>query len=581
MTDYRGNLHPSDADLFLYIEDELEARRHTELQKHLSACWECRVRKEGFERGIRNFMEYRRDVLLPSFTPPPPSRRDLHALRSRIHQPPVAMFRMPPPACGWRTMPLASGISMALVIALLATYVLRPPQLTASEFLRNVQQASNRPVPHSKVKAQRIQIRQGNRSIEREIVHSRGGTMVSAAADSQWSVLLANLPVNMEDPLNPAEFVDWHARQRAPQDEIVDGGQTITLISTVPELRASLVVRSSDWRPIAKEFEIPGQLPIEIRETAFTLRNWRPEPPAPASARVTARAGGATTAGPARASVERRMGAAVDLDLVELQVREMLRETAADRREVPAIERRNGRVHVTAVAESAARRKELTAALGELSDVELHVPERSDDGGLQATTGVDKPRRVVPPAFATDPPLARALWEYMGSMDLANQHLDSVHSQWLRAMSASRALGRLAERYPEQPKDEAGPGAYSTVVRERLLHLAGRYREEVGELTRAYLHLLDEPLEEMLRLRRNRTVDDRSTALPPAEGCPSWQVLALEVMETLESLQLSVRRLFLIDYAETPLTLSADTLLRDAGHARARLDQQLGCLAQP
>jgi putative zinc finger protein len=51
--------HLNDEELLLAIDGELPNAREREVEEHLAACWDCRVRKQNLEKTIGNFVEAR------------------------------------------------------------------------------------------------------------------------------------------------------------------------------------------------------------------------------------------------------------------------------------------------------------------------------------------------------------------------------------------------------------------------------------------------------------------------------------------------------------------------------------------
>src|SRR6266849_7277202 len=66
-----NNGHPSEDELLLYVDGELEAKATNHVRNHLEACWSCRVRTEKIEETISTFIDYRNQVLKPLAEPPP------------------------------------------------------------------------------------------------------------------------------------------------------------------------------------------------------------------------------------------------------------------------------------------------------------------------------------------------------------------------------------------------------------------------------------------------------------------------------------------------------------------------------
>jgi len=73
------NTHPTDQQLILAADGELSTRRAERLRKHLSECWECRVRAHELEGAISEFVHLHRRQLDPLLPPAPSSRALLKA----------------------------------------------------------------------------------------------------------------------------------------------------------------------------------------------------------------------------------------------------------------------------------------------------------------------------------------------------------------------------------------------------------------------------------------------------------------------------------------------------------------------
>jgi len=71
------DLHISDQDLILASDDELPARRATEIKTHLAACPTCRGRQQEIHRSIADFVQAR-SHLTPPLLPPERARAMLN-----------------------------------------------------------------------------------------------------------------------------------------------------------------------------------------------------------------------------------------------------------------------------------------------------------------------------------------------------------------------------------------------------------------------------------------------------------------------------------------------------------------------
>lgn len=55
--------HPTDADLVLYLDQELKAREIARIQRHLGNCWPCRQRLDEIQQGVHRFVANRKLAL--------------------------------------------------------------------------------------------------------------------------------------------------------------------------------------------------------------------------------------------------------------------------------------------------------------------------------------------------------------------------------------------------------------------------------------------------------------------------------------------------------------------------------------
>ena len=79
-----NNGHPSEDELLLYVDGELEAKATNHVRNHLEACWSCRVRTEKIEETISSFIDYRNQVLKPLVEPPPQGWRGFDGRLNRL-----------------------------------------------------------------------------------------------------------------------------------------------------------------------------------------------------------------------------------------------------------------------------------------------------------------------------------------------------------------------------------------------------------------------------------------------------------------------------------------------------------------
>src|SRR5262249_23578506 len=63
--------HPSENELLLYADGEMDTRSSAKVEAHLKSCWSCRVKREETDRLISAFMKSRAANLGASLNPPP------------------------------------------------------------------------------------------------------------------------------------------------------------------------------------------------------------------------------------------------------------------------------------------------------------------------------------------------------------------------------------------------------------------------------------------------------------------------------------------------------------------------------
>jgi anti-sigma factor RsiW len=62
--------HPSENELLVYLDGEMDAKSSVRVEAHLKGCWSCRVKREETERLISAFMKSRTSALGESSSSP-------------------------------------------------------------------------------------------------------------------------------------------------------------------------------------------------------------------------------------------------------------------------------------------------------------------------------------------------------------------------------------------------------------------------------------------------------------------------------------------------------------------------------
>src|SRR5947207_5593220 len=290
-----NNGHPSEDELLLYVDGELEAKATNHVRNHLEACWSCRVRTEKIEETISSFIDYRNQVLKPLVEQPPQGWRGfdgrLNRLANEVGRPSLfanvrgtlgRIFSAPTWERGRllrvvdsRVLlrPVAAIVVVSLIVGLLI-YFNRTPVVSASELLQcanDAQQhaivATTQAVVYQKLQVKRkttasstpetrtwevwndtvnARLRQsvelsGNRQFIDEAIHVKTPlpnhtTTLPASLSSLANILRAN-HMNPAMPLSAASYDTWRRSVAARHDEVTrtrlaDGHDAFTL-STV------------------------------------------------------------------------------------------------------------------------------------------------------------------------------------------------------------------------------------------------------------------------------------------------------------------------------------------------------------
>jgi len=256
-----NNGHPPEDVLLLHLEGLLDARQAETVSRHLRECWECRAQVGVLERGIQNFIEFRREALLPALPSP--------AGRSRL------LARLAEDSGGrWSVLGRVPGLAWAAGVMLLAGVAVQlylatsQPALRAGEVLDNACRsvAYLRPRPGRMI-SRKVQIRRGSFVMQQILYLGKPvQNPLAPPPDAEMRRVLDLAHVAWQDPLNPNHFVEWRRAQRQSRDEVIAEPAIVTVRTTVADdgagvLAASMTVNRAGWRPLhaASSFRISRQ----------------------------------------------------------------------------------------------------------------------------------------------------------------------------------------------------------------------------------------------------------------------------------------------------------------------------------
>jgi hypothetical protein len=293
--------HPDHNLILLFLDGELEQGDAVDIALHLKTCWNCRTYSEQIERGIRAFVEHRKESFFPALSPPP---RRWSGFVPRL-QGTVQFLDAHPSFCGFfeklrlstpwkalsRTMGLlaagtprpawiSGAVSVVAILALLRFSVVQPPEMQAAEFLRRVVAATRTLVRPGTVVSQRVRIRRGSAVFEQVLTHGAKvltKTAEKTAPDAATKAAMALADMDVQAPLCAECFADWRDRFSQKDDRIFESQGSLTLRTTPlgdesSEVRfASLTVDRADWRPIAEHVEFRNQPALDVTEVSFEV----------------------------------------------------------------------------------------------------------------------------------------------------------------------------------------------------------------------------------------------------------------------------------------------------------------------
>lgn len=537
---FREAWHPSDEELLQYSDGELSAKEAARVRQHLDSCWSCRAQREEMERRILEFTNYRKTTLTPSRETLPRAQSQFKARLSQMASESVSPRGMYSFLNWIRQEALHSYLAVRFVTCLLFSLALilfwirlsSVPPVSAKELLQRVEAAESKRIQQvtSPVIYQKVEVRRrlqhpgetelvtweiwndpGNKSFMQRVADSWGVRLIRAknAPDSHGrdesdgaaipqvlTDLDQILQVNQMDgqhPLSSAGYESWRHTLREKEEEVAEtrlssGGLGLRLITSSPGphsaksiIRAELVVRTKDWHPVEQHLRAQGNKGIEdyeIAETAFQvialnhlsasiLADLTPLPspvPPPPLAVVSPLA---------------VLPPALDSKTAEIEARYALHRLKACLGEpVEVVPDRDGRILVQGLAKTQERKRELVAALQDISLVRVNIQTISEvEQAKSRTQRVATSSQRKPLTSPVDqqpivvrtgkPPLQNKLEHYFGKNDHAaaagrEQLKKSGDSTTLeiaafsnQALSLSEtvmaeawALRRLAEQYP-------------------------------------------------------------------------------------------------------------------------------------
>ncbi len=319
----KGNWHPSERDLLLYLNGELKVKSARKIQRHLQGCWSCSVIHEQMSSAIGSFMRSRQSILANAEFPARADRTfeaRLHRLSAQSHPgDSLWIWERVKQVISLRNLPAGLAASVGILVALAFVWIRLSsiPIVSAREILDLAERAESkrlgevaRPVVHKQMQlTRRPPNGRSAESIRWEIWCGPGNERFSQRIhDGDPHVITSGHPAGTpaeplppiladldevlrwnqmhEQPMSAAAFARWHSRLDNPSDRVTEtalaGGDKAVAIATslsasaAPNsiVRAELVVRREDWHPVEQRLSVvraDGLHHFEMSETSYEV----------------------------------------------------------------------------------------------------------------------------------------------------------------------------------------------------------------------------------------------------------------------------------------------------------------------
>jgi hypothetical protein len=396
----RGKLsrlqHLSDETISRLIAGEIGAFGGFRAKVHLDKCWQCRSRREAFERAAMQVTEYRNRIV--EGTPIDRQRRErlLFDLRRRAaqggQQPmwilSISNFRV---WIGKQMSPIVTSAAIVIVATVLLIVVWQRASgpVSAAQLLQRAV-ASEASVSQDKpaVIYQKVLITTSRLKVEHEVYRDPRGIRhrIKQAEAEPLQEVLSAVGVDWDAPLSATSYSVWHDKQSSVTDEVRKGdGNLITLVSKVQDgwiQEEMLTVRASDFHPVSRTIQTRAYGTIEIAELSYAVLPW----------------GGVNEAlfeplGPVdheESLLPPALPTTAELDVAELSVRMALNELHADEGEQISVTKTQHTVDVKGVVATSERKSEIVKKLLPMQHVRVDVLSIAELQSLPLDTSISK-----------------------------------------------------------------------------------------------------------------------------------------------------------------------------------------------
>src|SRR5262249_49053343 len=303
--------HPAEEDLLLFLDGEASERQAAKVRAHLESCWACRNQRDKLDRSIETFMDYGAAGATDASALPPRASLQFAerlSLAASTQSKPSLIQRWAG-TLRWqfaeRRISGAVATACLLLVAALGLILLRAERpVSAQELLRRTTQAETlrlsrvvEPVVYRKLLVKRAGVSEPvvleswndtERKRFRRRVADGQGLRFLPADEKGAPAIIAELEqifrANRFDPLRPlsaAAFAEWRQAIKTKAETVAAIGDELKLTTVAASpytvnaiAEAALIVRKSDWHPVALELRVQaedGLRDYELSETAYEV----------------------------------------------------------------------------------------------------------------------------------------------------------------------------------------------------------------------------------------------------------------------------------------------------------------------
>jgi hypothetical protein len=301
--------HPPEKELYLLVDGELSEANATTIEKHLEACWQCRVRVEKIQTTISAFVDYRNQVQMPIANKPPRNWQGFGQRLSELqHESTATLERLQQMLTRVRTIEvprplILTTVSLIMVGGLVAilSWRDRTATVSAKEVLQNATTAYAKQLQKSSepVTYQQFSLRSQQQSAQWEVWHDTQRSRWRHSLDETRETRKQTAPnvwremeeihrvnqLNWQQPLSAAAYQMWRQTIAVVSEAVTaskQNGQDVWMLKTTVNpatangaiTESNFIVRQRDCHPIAHSMRVKtdnGEREYEISETKFEV----------------------------------------------------------------------------------------------------------------------------------------------------------------------------------------------------------------------------------------------------------------------------------------------------------------------